>query len=99
MALQQSWGVSAQQIRLRSKSSRRIVSYMASRAFPVDSLSAEERIALMGQLWDSLDPAIAAPVSGELAAELGRREAEADAAPDSGESWSDIHSALLRKLR
>ena len=53
---------------------------MASRAFPVDPLSAEEQIELMGQLWDSLDLVIAAPISGELAAELDRREAEADAA-------------------
>ncbi len=72
---------------------------MASRAFPVDALSAEERIELMGQLWNSLDPASAAPVSGELAAELDRREAEADTAPDAGDAWPDIHGALLRKLR
>lgn len=72
---------------------------MASRAFSVDALSAEERIQLIGQLWDSLDPAIAAPVSAELAAELDRREREADAAPEAGDSWPEIHSTLLRKLR
>jgi putative addiction module component (TIGR02574 family) len=72
---------------------------MASRPFPVDALSAEERIALMGQLWDSLDPASAAPISVDLAAELDRRELEADGSPESGDAWPDIHRALLRKLR
>lgn len=72
---------------------------MASRPFPVDELSAEERIELMGRLWDSLDPTTAAPIADDLAAELDRREADADATPDAGDSWSDIHSALLRKLR
>ena len=72
---------------------------MASPAFPVDALSAEERIELMGRLWDSLDPASAAPMSGDLAGELERRELEADGSPESGETWPNIHRALLRKLR
>lgn len=73
--------------------------YMATRTFPVDALSVEERIELMGQLWDSLDPASAAPISGELASELEQREREADGSPESGDAWPDIHRALLRKLR
>ncbi|HEY4219383.1 MAG TPA: addiction module protein [Gemmatimonadaceae bacterium] len=72
---------------------------MASRVFPVDALSAEERLELIGQLWNSLDPASAAPITGELAADLDRREAEADSSPEAGESWPDIHAALIRKLR
>ena len=71
---------------------------MASPFFSVDTLSAEARIELMGRLWDSLDPASAAPISGELATELDRREAEADSAPAAGEPWADIHVAVLRKL-
>ena len=72
---------------------------MVAPLFSVDTLSAEERIELMGRLWDSLDPTSAAPIAGELATELDRREAEADAAPEAGEPWADIHLALLRKLR
>ncbi len=72
---------------------------MASRTFPLDALSADERIELMGQLWDSLDPVSAAPISGDLASELERREREADASPESGDTWPDIHRSLLRKLR
>ncbi len=72
---------------------------MEARAFELDSLSADERIELMGRLWDSLDPAAAAPISTELGAELDRREAEADTAPETGDSWADIHLTLARKLR
>lgn len=72
---------------------------MASRPVPFDELTAEERIELMGRLWDSLDPATAAPMTAELAAELDRREAEGDANPEAGEPWPEIHASLLHKLR
>ena len=72
---------------------------MASLTIPVDTLSAEERIALMGRLGDSLDPAAAAPITPALAAELDRREAQADADPSAGTSWADVKNELERKLR
>jgi putative addiction module component (TIGR02574 family) len=70
-----------------------------ARTIPVDDLTAEERIELIGKLWDSLDPALAAPITPALAAELDRREAEADAAPDAGDAWPEIRDALRKKLR
>lgn len=70
-----------------------------ARTIPLDELTAEERIELIGKLWDSLDPAVAAPMTPALAAELDRREAEADAAPEAGEVWSDIRDGLRKKLR
>lgn len=72
---------------------------MASRAFPVDQLSVEERLELMGRLWDSLDPSAAAPLTPELSAELERREADADLDPEAGDAWPEIYAAQLRKLR
>jgi putative addiction module component (TIGR02574 family) len=72
---------------------------MASRAILADELTAQQRVELIGQLWDSLDPAAAAPITNALAAELDRREAEADADPDAGELWLDIKSELAKKLR
>ena len=72
---------------------------MASRAIPFDELSAEDRIELMGRLWDSLDPAVAAPITDSLAAELDRREREADLDPERGESWSAIKRDLAKKLK
>ncbi len=67
-------------------------------AIPVDDLTAEERIELIGRLWDSLDPAAAAPITPALAAELDRREAEAEGAPDAGDAWSDITAELRKQL-
>lgn len=69
------------------------------RLISVDDLTAEERIELMGTLWDGLDRALAAPITPALAAELDRREAEADTAPDAGDAWSAIRDGLRRKLR
>lgn len=69
------------------------------RSISVDDLTAEERIELMGTLWDGLDRALAAPITPALAAELDRREAEADTAPDAGDAWSEIRDGLCRKLR
>jgi putative addiction module component (TIGR02574 family) len=70
-----------------------------ARTLPLDDLTAEERIALIGKLWDSLDAAAAAPITPARAAELDRREAEADGTPDAGEAWSDIKDQLRKKLR
>jgi len=68
-------------------------------ALPLDDLTAEERIDLMAKPWDSLDAAAAAPITPALAAELDRREAEADGAPDAGDAWPDIKDQLRTKLR
>lgn len=65
---------------------------------PVDDLSAEERIRLIGELWDSLDPAAAAPLTPDLAEELERREAEAEATPDEGASWAETRDALRKQI-
>lgn len=72
---------------------------MTTQPLPVENLTAEERIELMGRLWDSLDPVTAAPMTEALAVELDRREAEANADPEAGESWSEIRAALAKKLR
>ena len=66
---------------------------------PLDDLTAEERIELMGRLWDSLDPALAAPITPDLVAELDLREAEADSAPEAGDVWSDLRNDLRKKLK
>ena len=75
------------------------VSTMASRSLPLDDLTAEQRIELMGRLWDSLDPAAAAPITDALGAELDRRETDADADPQGGETWTDTKRTLGKKLR
>lgn len=64
----------------------------------LESMTAQERIALMGRLWDSLDAAVAAPLSPALAAELTRREVEADADPEAGVPWQTLQDELRRRL-
>lgn len=69
-----------------------------ARTIAVDDLTAQERMELIGRLWDSLDPAAAAPLTPALAAELDRREADADAAPEAGEPWPELRDELRTKL-
>ena len=72
---------------------------MATRPVVVEKLTAQQRIDLMGQLWDSLDAAVAAPITEELAAELDSRESDADREPGAGESWVAIKRELAKKLK
>ncbi len=72
---------------------------MASIPVPIESLSVEERIELMGRLWDSLDPDVAAPITPAIAAELDQAEVEDDADPTEGVSWDDLRRELRDKLR
>ena len=76
-----------------------ILMLMVDKSPALESLTAQERIVLMGRLWDSLDPAAAAPLSPELAAELARREAQADAEPDTGIPWDALRGELQARLR
>ncbi|MDQ8168269.1 MAG: addiction module protein [Gemmatimonadota bacterium] len=72
---------------------------MVDRSAALESLTAQERIVLMGRLRDSLDSATAAPLSPALAAELERREAESDADPDAGIPWDALRDELQARLR
>lgn len=72
---------------------------MVDRSQTLESLTAEERIALIGRLWDSLDPAAAAPLTPSLAADLDRRETEADADPDAGVPWAAFRDELQARIR
>ena len=74
-------------------------SFMVNKSSTFDELTAEERISLIGRLWDSLDAAVAAPMSPELAAELDRREAEADADPMAGVPWESLKAELRSRLK
>jgi len=52
-------------------------------------LSVEERLAIIGELWDSIDHD-ARPVSSAVAALVGDRVAEALTDPLTGRSWDEI---------
>ena len=71
---------------------------MASPKIDITRLTARERLDLLEELWDSLDPNEAAPISPELAQELDRRASEAAAAPDGGRDWDQVKADLKRRL-
>ncbi len=60
----------------------------------IDRMSPEERLRLIGEIWDSLTP----PEQGEIPEshreELDRRLAEADANPGAGSPWEDVKARL-----
>jgi putative addiction module component (TIGR02574 family) len=72
---------------------------MALPCLDLEQLTADERITLIGQLWNSLDAAVVAPITPALVAELTRREAEVDAHPEQGEHYKVIEQQLRDRLR
>ena len=61
------------------------------------ALTPDQRLELIGQLWDSLDDV--PPLSPEQLAELERRSAELDARPDDGLEASEAVTQLRNRLR
>ena len=71
---------------------------MAKSKIDISQLSPAERIELLEALWDSLDPSEAAPITPELAEELERRSAEAEANPAGGRTWDEVRTDLKKRL-
>jgi putative addiction module component (TIGR02574 family) len=67
---------------------------------PVDfsHLSPAERLDLIGELWDSLDPTQAPELTPEIAAELDRRLVEAEQDPRAGRTWDEVRADLRRRI-
>ena len=61
----------------------------------IDQLSPAERLALIGELWDSLE-ASQVPVTAAQREELDRRLADGDGAPS--KAWSEFEAALKLRL-
>jgi putative addiction module component (TIGR02574 family) len=65
--------------------------------FGIDRLSPEQRVELIGLIWDSLpEDAPFTPPDWHLR-ELERRIAAADADPGAAEPWETVLTRLLRK--
>ncbi len=66
----------------------------------IDKLAREDRIALVQEIWDTI---AAEPALGSLSearkAELLRRAAEDDAAPDDAVPWEQVKAQTLARLR
>lgn len=67
-------------------------------AFDYSHLSVEERLELIGDIWDSIvdgDPD-AVPIPPEHIAELDRRLADEKLNPDDSVSWDEVKRKLQR---
>lgn len=64
----------------------------------IDQLSVEERVRLIGEIWDSLPEQPLPTLTNEQDQELTRRLALIDADPTAMRPWAEIESRLLRTL-
>ena len=60
----------------------------------IDQLSAEDRLRLIGEIWDSLSRPEKTRIVAGHQAELDRRIEEADANPDAGQPWEEVRARL-----
>ena len=78
------------------------ISAMAAPAFDYRHLSIDERLRLVGDIWDSIAEeanvrADALPLSPAQVDELQRRVADADAHPDEGIPWEHLRAELMQR--
>jgi putative addiction module component (TIGR02574 family) len=65
-----------------------------------DSWPVEDRLRLLHELWDRLvDRGYEPELTEEQKAELDRRLAEDDAAPDDVVSWEEVKAQALARIR
>jgi putative addiction module component (TIGR02574 family) len=68
--------------------------------FGIDRLSVEERITLVGAIWDSIAAeAQAAPLTESQKHELDRRLVAHKANPDAAIPWEQVESEALARLQ
>ncbi|MGH7214819.1 MAG: addiction module protein [Tepidisphaeraceae bacterium] len=60
------------------------------------ALPKEERLALLNELWDSIEAESDATLSDDLKRELDQRIAADDADTSPGEEWNALKAKLLR---
>jgi putative addiction module component (TIGR02574 family) len=60
----------------------------------IDRMSPEDRLRLIGEIWDSLSPADQSEIPESHREELDRRLAAADANPAAGAPWEEVRARL-----
>jgi putative addiction module component (TIGR02574 family) len=70
------------------------MSLAANRA-EIDRLTVEERLELIGRIWDGLSET-APPIPEWHLAEVKRRRAAALADPEAGTPWTEVKARLVR---
>lgn len=62
----------------------------------IQQLSVEERLQLIGQIWDSLSPPAQCALSPEQIAEIDARLQQEALEPNAGSAWEEVKERLLR---
>ena len=70
---------------------------MTLEQFGIDRLNPQERLELIGLIWDSLPDDVPFPPPDWHLRELERRIASADADPAAAESWEAVLGRLSKK--
>jgi len=60
----------------------------------IDRMSREERLQLLGEIWDTLTPVDQEDIPESHREELARRIAAADADPTAGVPWHEVRERL-----
>ena len=65
----------------------------------IDKLPVEEKVALIGEIWDGISAdAATLPLSEEFKMELDRRITDADANPDESIPWEEVRASAEARL-
>lgn len=72
---------------------------MADSPIDVATLTEDQRLALIGELWDSLAQNQLPPPSAEQLRILEDRALKAAADPGSGRSWAQVREKLERRIK
>lgn len=60
----------------------------------IDRLSREDRLRLLGEIWDTLTPITQEAIPESHREDLDRRLAAADADPAAGKPWEEVRERL-----
>ena len=71
---------------------------VARPAVDLSKLTQDEKLELIGELWDSLDDAAVA-LTSEQRREIDRRVANLDANGPSGSSWEEVEARVRTRAR
>jgi putative addiction module component (TIGR02574 family) len=73
---------------------------VTAQSLGIDKLDGANRLALNGELWDSVSyETESLPLSAEPKAELIRRIEDADLNPDTSVPWDEVKGATIARLR
>ena len=73
---------------------------ITAKSLGIDKLDVADRLALMGELWDSvIADTENLPLSIELKSELDKRIEDAESSPDSGIPWEQVKMDTLARLK